>query len=41
MTELFQQKLFTKLVNNSGTAEATFLANRTIPFSFSKVTHLY
>lgn len=41
MTELFQQKLFAKLVNNSGTAEAAFLVNRTIPFSFSEASHLY
>lgn len=39
MTKLFQQKLFAKLVNNSGTPEAAFLVNRT--FSFFKGTCLY
>lgn len=41
MTELFQLKVFAKLVNNSGTAEAVFLVSRPYPFSFSKATHLY
>lgn len=39
MTKLFQQKLFAKSVNNSGTPEAAFLVNRT--FSFFKGTCLY
>lgn len=39
MTKLFQQKLFDKLANNSGTAGAAFVVNRT--FSFYKGTCLY
>lgn len=39
MTKLFQQKLFARLANNSGTAEAAFLVNRT--FSIFKGTCLY